>query len=426
MELFTHAGMQLRRWSWLGRYPQGDRYMELLLQFGYGMMDHSRSLVEAWGGGTVILSPRDLDAAQLDRLAASIVDLAGGRALLDPQFYLPDADHGRLTSHDFWPKDYSTGSFWSGDELRRLVRKLVARNEELGSQEIILPGLFAERVDDDWVARQAMVIEEAGSVTNMPLLTTVALGADAVRSDEDVDEVLAAAERWRSQGVYLVCEHPRGDYLVTDHSWMANLLDLVAGLRLKGKRVVVGYCNHQMLALACAGASAIASGTWMNVRSFPPDKFRAQYDDEIKQRTTWYYAPTALSEYKLPVLDIAQKQGLLDELRTPLALGSSYADPLFAGAQPTAVRWTEQAAFRHYLQCLHAQVAAARKPTFEETCAAHEAALNDAEALLARLHAVAVRGQLRDFRECVEVNRAALGVLISSRLGQMRRNWANL
>jgi hypothetical protein len=34
--------------------------MELYLQFGYGMMEHTRRLVDEWDGGTVILSPRDL------------------------------------------------------------------------------------------------------------------------------------------------------------------------------------------------------------------------------------------------------------------------------------------------------------------------------------------------------------------------------
>lgn len=207
---------------------------------------------------------------------------------------------------------------------------------------------------------------------------------------------------------------------------MANLLDLVAGLRLKGKRVIVGYCNHQMLALASAGASAIASGTWMNVRSFPPQKFRAQYDDEIKQRAIWFYSPVALSEYKLPFLDIALKQGVLDDLRTPGSFGSSYADPLFSGAQPTAVRWSEQSAFRHYLQCLRAQVAGARKTTFEETVAEHERILSAAENLLSKLQGAAVRGQLRDFKECIDVNRAALGVLTASRAPMLKRNWTTL
>jgi hypothetical protein len=39
--------------------------MELFLQFGFGMMEHCRVLVDEWGGGTVILSPRDLNETQL-------------------------------------------------------------------------------------------------------------------------------------------------------------------------------------------------------------------------------------------------------------------------------------------------------------------------------------------------------------------------
>ena len=94
-------------------------------------------------------------------------------------------------------------------------------------------------------------------------------------------------------------------------------------------KVIIGYCNHQMLVAASANATAICSGTWMNVRSFPPDKFRTNYDEEIKQRATWYYAPSTLSEYKLPFLDIAHRLKLLRLLQPPKELANSYSAPLF-------------------------------------------------------------------------------------------------
>lgn len=100
---------------------------------------------------------------------------------------------------------------------------------------MILPGLFAERIDDDWLARQQLIIEESSGLTDRPLFATIALGTDAVRVDDGIHDILAAAENWTVDGVYLVCEHPRGEYLVTDPNWLANVLDLVAGLRLKGK-----------------------------------------------------------------------------------------------------------------------------------------------------------------------------------------------
>lgn len=400
--------------------------MQLQLQFGYGMMDHSRTLIDAWNGGTVVLSPRDLKASQLERLAKEITELPNGSVLLDPQFYLPHADHDRLISHDYWPSSYDTNAFWSGSQLRGLITKLSELNRRLECKAFLLPSLFAEKVDDDWVDRQKVIVEEAQGSSTLPLFATVALGADAVKSDESIDDVLAAADDWDVTGVYLVCEHPNGEYLVTDPGWLANVLDLVAGLRLKRKEVLVGYCNHQMLALACVGANAMASGTWMNVRSFPPAKFRAPYDDEIKQRAIWYYCPQALSEYKIPFLDIAKKQGVVGSMQAPPELGSDHADALFSGLQPTAVNWSEQSAFRHYLQCLRSQVRRARFDSFDATADAHERALDAAAALLHSLQQAGVRGQLRDFVDAIDVNRAALSVIRSSRGPMLRRNWSSI
>lgn len=402
--------------------------MDLYLQFGYGMMDHCRHLIGTWGSGTVILSPRDLEPVQMQKLSSELGAL-GGRVLLDPQFYLPDADHGRLTSHAWWPSAYASGTFWSGTELQTMMAALAQENATVGTAATILPGIFAARVDDDWVARQGAVVAEAARIGMRDRWVTIALGADAMRSNADVDEVLAAADEWDAPGAYLVCEHPagsQGSYLVQDTTWLMNLLDLIAGLRLKGKHVVVGYCNHQAIAAASAAANGIASGTWMNVRSFPPGKFMESAEDEIRQRATWYFCPQALSEYKLPMLDVAQRVGLLAQMAPPAHLGSSYADTLFAGGQPSATGWTEPAAFRHYLQSLRTLVTTARRPSFDDTVAAHEQQLDAAEQLLTTLHASGIRGQMRDFRDCVDPSRGALGALRSTRGAMLRRHWASL
>ena len=141
--------------------------------------------------------------------------------------------------------------------------------------------------------------------------------ADTTRNQDHIASLLESAPGWTSDGFYIVCEHPNGDYLVQDPNGLANVLDLVAGLRLSGAKVIPGYCNHQMLAANLVQANAICSGTWMNVRAFPPDKFRSSYDEEIRQRATWYYCPQALSEYKIPFLDIAQRQKLLARMAPP-------------------------------------------------------------------------------------------------------------
>ncbi len=354
-------------------------------------------------------------------------DVDGGRVLLDPQFYLPHADHERLCSHDYWPSDYDTGAFFQGNALRELLRKLIALNAAVGTSEIILPGLLATAVDDAWLETERAVLEVGrGLAGDRPVVTTIALDADTTRNQDHIASLLEAAPGWKSDGFYIVCEHPNGDYLVQDPNWLANVLDLVAGLRLSGAKVIVGYCNHQMLAASVVQANAICSGTWMNVRSFPPDKFRSSFDEEIRQRATWYYCPQALSEYKIPFLDIAQRQKLLARMAPPPELDGDYARHLFEGPQPTTVGFSEQLAFRHYLHALRGQVRALEHASYDEARTAQEGLLDGAQNLLGTLASAGVRGQQRDFADSVDVNRAALALVDSMRGPILRRRWSAL
>jgi hypothetical protein len=187
--------------------------------------------------------------------------------------------------------------------------------------------------------------------------------------------------------------------------------------------VILGYCTHQMLVANAAGVDAIASGTWMNVRSFPPEKFNATYEEEIRQRATWYYCPQALSEYKIPFLDIAHRLGLLQLMAPPLPLDGGYATPIFSGAQPSTVGFSEQGAFRHYLHALHEQLGLLNSETFDAAVADCETSLTGAERVLTRLRAANINGQLRDFTDIVDVNRAGLGLFSTLRGAIMRRHW---
>jgi len=103
--------------------------------------------------------------------------------------------------------------------------------------------------------------------------------------------------------------------------------------------------------------------------------------------------------------------GVLEDMRAPTGVCGPYADDLFSAPRPSAAAFSESTAFRQFLQCLHGQVATAQRETFEETVSAHEEMLNQAEELLDKLHSVGVRGQNRDFKEIVDVNRAAISVL---------------
>lgn len=397
--------------------------MELYLQFGYGMMSLSKELIGKWNRGTIILSPRDLEEKQINRFSTAITSL-NGNTLLDPQFYNPRANHHRLTSHEYWPDDLVTGILSGGGALDNLLFRLRDLNAQALTTSYILPGLFCNRVDDDWLEVQKNIIQRSNLILkDKPQLATISLSGEALRFEEQVEFIINQAEQWDVDGFYIVPEHPNGSYLVDDPLWLTNLLHLCAGLKSQGKKIVVGYCSHQMLILASSRVDAIASGTWLNVRSFPPSKFQQAEEDSTSRRATWYYCPQSLSEYKLPFLDMGFNSGLLDLMRPDKALQSTYAEVLFSGAQPSTTNYQERTSFLHYLDCLNSQVNQSSKDTFEETVEAHYSLLESTRKIIKKLHSVGVRGQDRDFLEILDVNMSALQAFKNSRGFFMSRIW---
>jgi len=397
--------------------------MKLYLQFGHGMIAHCDELLGGDIAEGVVLSPRDLALKQLMDVARN-TNSASKAVLFDPQCYIRDADHPRLTEHAYWKvfKKTATNNILTSSGAAQIIGPLYAYNLVLETEAVVLPGLMADAVTSDWLnLHRNFATEGARLINDRPVYSTIALSADATLDESQIEAVVEDAARWNVSGFYVVVQAAK--YLVEDINWLANLLILTAGLKLLGKKVIVGYSNHQSLCLAAANVDAIASGTWLNVRAFDPSKFYIPDEDDVSRRTTWYYCPQALSEYKIVFLDAARRTGILDAMRPPAALHSTFADPLFAGAAPTSVNWGEQSAFRHYLTCLNGQVLQARKSSFEETVNQHRSLLDVAEANLKKFRTSGVLGGDRDFSQILDINRSALTMLTHARGAQLRRVW---
>ena len=304
------------------------------------------------------------------------------------------------------------------DELSRFAR-------ESGLHKHILPAPIANPVNDDWVAFQDNIINEAQRYfADEPVLATVAISNQSMLDENQIERVIEQASSWNVQGFYVVAESD-STYLVDNPVWLANLLILASGLKLLHREVIVGYANHQLLPLAAAKIDVIASGTWLNVRAFPIDKFY-EPEDEESRRAVWFYCPQAFSEYKLPFLDVARRQGILHELRPRPPIQSSYADPLFSGAAPTTVNWGFPNAFRHYLTCLKSQVELAGRHSYVDTIEAYRNELNAADAFLARLRNYGVFGQDRDFSQILDPTRSALILFDEARGARLQSEWVSL
>ena len=376
--------------------------MNLFLQFGYGMMEHCRELVPSMPGTTVILSPRDLNENQIERLSADIINL-GGAIMLDPQIFDPRSDRIKLTSHTYWPDKYSTANAnWS-----HVLRELYNYNQMAQTHQFILPGLYCDRVNNLFLNWQEDIVSMA-QLYKKQKLGTLCLSAETIRFRDQLELLLSKTDEWNLDGYYIIAEHPDGDYLVDDPLWFSNLLMFLAGLKLQNKQVVLGYSNHQMLCMACAGIDAIASGTYMNVRLFTLDKFYEPDPDEIRRKNTWYYCPQALTEVTPEFLDIAFERGILKSLAPSPDFDNEYANILFAGARPSTTMYNEPLSFRHYLSCLYKQCQFASLPSFVERINHQRKILSDARKMINFMHKQGVRGQKRDFEDYIDVNLSAI------------------
>lgn len=394
--------------------------MKLYLQFGHGMMGLCRELMPHMPGSAVILSPRDLDEAQIERVGRDIVQ-AGGTTLLDPQLYAPRCDHHKLTTHSYWPADYSTAVTNYGTVLSELK----ALNDKAQTSAFILPSLYCGRVTDIWLNTYDDIVSEASNYSGRKF-GTLCLSPETLRFPDQLDQLLEKTEEWGLDGYYVIAAHPDGEYLVDDPLWLSNVLSFCAGLKLQNKEVILGYSSHQMLLCACAGIDAMASGTWMNVRSFTLDKFFTPDPDDIKRKRTWYYCPQALTEVKPEFLDVAFQRSILKALAPLPEYDSQYADMLFSGAIPTTTAYSERISFKHYLSCLYSQCEIASKTSFEDSINYQRKLLKDAGKLIRFLHKHGVRGQKRDFEDYIDVSLSAIDTFEADKGFLLKRMWSHL
>ena len=395
--------------------------MKLYLQFGFNMGPVTLDLLRNGCGAGAILSPRDQSASHLKRVAKELHTI-GSEILLDPQCFAHDSDHRKLTSHGYFSefRSATTTNIVSGPGSARILSKLAELNSTLETTKIILPGTMANPVSPAWFAFQERILQEAPThFGGSELFATLALSNTVMLDETQIEAVVDRTSIWGVTGFYVVAQST--SYLNESPVWLANLLILASGLKLHRKKVIVGYCSHQMLSLACANVDAIAAGTWLNVRAFDPAKFYIPDENEEKRRATWFYCPQVFSEFKLPFLDLARTLGKLNNMVPQPSSG--YASSLFAGAAPTTIAWKEGDAFRHYLSTLDKQANATIQSTFDSAIAGHQTALNQAESALQVLHAIGVTGQNRDFEPIFAVNRGALIAFSNARATQLRHDW---
>jgi len=398
--------------------------MELFLQFGYGMKSLAIDLSKEWGNTNVILSPRDITPQQLRKWSKDF-EKANVTCMFDPQCYFPKCNHKNLKQYGYWDNSLNTNLNAMDDSETVLIKTIDEYNSIINSNRFIIPGIM-RKYSPEWFDQWKNNCFKLSQVTrkvvkNKKSILTLALPSDLLCQEEkNIEKIIEITSKWDVDGYYIIAEPYNSKYLVDNPVWMSNLMQLCGGLKLQNREVIMGYANQQLLCLSAAKIDAIASGTYLNVRKFS-NKF--EHLDDIKRKSVWFYYPHALSEYKIPFLDVAYNQGILKEMKPDIELENPYISLIFSGILPSSTAFNETLAFKHYLQTLKKQAELCSRGTFKDTVAANEILLNTAERRIEFLEKNGVYAQARNFKDIVDVNRSALQRLQKTRGFMLEHSW---
>lgn len=395
--------------------------MDLYLQMGHGMMGIAKDLISSWGSGTIILSPRDLNEEQTINFSKEI-HKRNGKLLFDPQYYNPYADHKKLIEWRHWFDQYETALLSENSYISNLFEQIKSINDNIKSEAYIIPGILCSNIDKFWLNPQQIFLDNANKYfIDKEKFATLALEESLITDEESIEKLIQTTSTWNVDGYYIV---PNGVYLTNEDFWLSNLALLVAGLKLQNRKVIVGYSNHQMLLLSCVNADAIASGTFLNVRHFSTEKFDEATEDSQSRRTTWYYCPQAMSEYRKRALDIAfnKKDGSINLLK-PFGEITDYTKLLFQGIMPSSTEFKDTLSFKHYLDILKKQCLISKKDSFENTIIFQEELADNAYKFIKQLKEIGIRENMRNFLNIYDSYKTTLSIIKKERGPLLKRKW---
>ena len=393
--------------------------MELYLQMGHGMQKLSKDLLSQWGTGHVIISPVNIKQQSLEKYSKEIRAL-NGKLYFDPQIFYPHDANTKLKEYDYWPQ----GSLSDTSTLTSIHHCLLELNNNIGTEAIILPSTKLDELTFDRVLKQLSGgINFFRGKTSKNLYATLCIAPETIRNQEFIENSLDLITKLDVDGFYLIVQPSNGEYINSDTLWEIGFLKLVACLKLSQKKVIIGYANHQTLVASILKVDGIASGTYMNTRSFSPEKFQSYSDDDTKRKSTWYYLPEAMSEYKAMMLDVAKQRGFLEEFAPQGDLKNPYSSVLFSGAMPSSTSYKETESFMHYLTCLKKQCDILTHASFQDAFNTYDFMLNIAEKKIKILKQKGMRGQNRDFEPGIDANRIAMFAINEDYGFKLRMEW---
>ncbi len=231
-----------------------------------------------------VLSPRDDEPGALASYASGLKRGFGrhGVSMVDPQFYvtmISGARDGNLPLYDYYTRSLTRASF-DAVEVRRYAKQVLQFQSSLDVDRWVSPTVLFNSFNDPLsqvalLLAQASIAEWKSKKSGKPLLISLALDEQALRDRASLDEYLDAISTLDAKGFYLCVRRNDPSYPASyEEDVLVNLMYLTYVLGNRNSfEVVHGYTDIVGALLLAAGAEAICSGWYSNLRQFSLARF---------------------------------------------------------------------------------------------------------------------------------------------------------
>lgn len=262
--------------------------MESYLQLGWAS-DNLLEESSALGFSGAIISPVDLEQSKVESRIKACSSL-GLDFVLDPQLFIPADPVRSLSEWSFWPDVFKTQDSSDIKSWHQLADQVLECADSIGCNTIASPAILPKVFDDEYYSFFASVDKHArdSAPDGISVLQTVIVEADRLVDESNVYKIASLVSAHRADGYYLIFLDPQQPRPASsDVESLVNQAKLIRALRSTGARVVVGHTFVDAILFGAAGASACATGKYLNVRNFEIKRFKPPRSGG-GQKTYWF------------------------------------------------------------------------------------------------------------------------------------------
>lgn len=257
---------------------------EIYHQLGFRYQWNLKSLENDGTGDGVIIGPRYMAKDVVENLPLPLRQ----KSLFDPQYFVPGAARGKLSTYGFFPEIISTGfqtTEWTKEHAYQSALGCLDFQVNCDFRYLIAPTRFREGMPSDYTESQTSAFVEPfinaykELNNNKPLLLQLILTDQMLKDRAYLTEIL----NWvtgleKIEGLYLIYQNKRVYKQIQDIEFLISIDFFVQTLKQAGMIVVIGYMNTESVPLLCSGADAMTLGIYENMRMFNITSFEEPED----------------------------------------------------------------------------------------------------------------------------------------------------